>query len=383
MRTYRCQCGNSLFFDNSLCLACEREVGFCPACHTITTLLPDDDGQLHCGNPECGAVLAKCINYSQHAVCNRCLALPLAEPEGFCDCCRFNQTIPDLSVPGNLQKWYRLEAAKRRLFYDLSQLGLPYGTAADGIEPALAFDFKADVIPKTGLWRNGANTEQVYTGHEAGLITINIREADDVEREKLRVDMGEGKRTLIGHFRHEIGHFYWDVLVKNRREESFTELFGDPNDPTYAEALELHYKQGPPADWAEHFISAYASMHPWEDFAETWATYLSMISALDTADHVGFGGETDPIHADLSAMIARYQQLGIALNEMNRSMGLLDLVPEVLVTPVIDKLHFIHALVQQGRMENGVLKPHAQAPASPPNPPAQVQSQTQAPVTTA
>jgi hypothetical protein len=357
MRTYRCVCGNSLFYDNSLCIACERTAGFCPACSNLVTLVSNASGQLQCGNPDCGASLVKCFNYSEYEVCNRCVvASSSPKKPGFCDCCRFNQTIPDLAIPGNMQKWYRLEAAKRRLFYDLSQLGLPYGTAADGIEPALAFDFKADALPRNGMWRTVASTEQVYTGHEAGLITINIREADDVEREKLRVDMGESKRTLIGHFRHEIGHFYWDVLVKNRREDAFKALFGDHNNPSYADALEAHYKNGPPADWEELYVSAYASMHPWEDFAETWAVYLSMVSALDTANYVGFGGESDPVQAELAPTIARYQQLGIALNEMNRSMGLLDLVPEVFVPPVCKKLHFIHELVHQGRLENRALQ---------------------------
>jgi len=317
----------------------------------------DGAGGLRCGNPECGAALVKCANYIEHQVCNRCLALPVTEPAGLCDCCRFNQTIPDLTVPGNLVKWYRLEAAKRRLFYDLGHLGLPYGTAADGIKPELSFDFKADGIPKANLWRNLAASEKVFTGHADGKITINLREADEVEREKRRVDMGESKRTLIGHFRHEVGHFYWDVLVKDRREDAFKEVFGDHNNPTYSEALERHYKDGPPSDWADRFISAYASMHPWEDFAETWAAYLSMVSALDTSFHMGFTRQFDPVTSDLEPMLVRYQQLGVALNEMNRSMGLLDLVPEIFVPPVREKLRFIHELVGQGRAENGVLQP--------------------------
>ncbi len=200
-------------------------------------------------------------------------------------------------------------------------------------------------------------TEQVYTGHDAGLITINIREADEVEREKARVDMGESKRTLIGHFRHEIGHFYWDVLIKGRREAEFVAVFGDHNDPPYANALENHYQNGPPADWADHYITAYASMHPWEDFAETWGAYLSMVSALDTSHHMGMGGESAPIHADIMAMICRYQRLGIAMNEMNRSMGLLDIVPEIFVPAVVDKLSFVHQSARQGRQENGALQP--------------------------
>ncbi len=368
MRTYRCVCNNVIFFDNSCCVACQRELGHCPKCRLIVALLPLEAGNFQCGNAACGAHLAKCINYSQHDVCNRCVELPAgavaagtgATPEaqdsvGLCDCCRFNSTIPDLTVAGNQQKWYRLEASKRRLFYELSMLGLPYGTAADGVQPPLSFDFKADVIPKNNFWRGVGKSETIYTGHADGRITINIREADDVEREKLRVHMHEAHRTLIGHFRHEIGHYYWEVLVKGRREDQSRAVFGDHDHPTYGEALDAYYKNGPRPDWDKSFISAYATMHPWEDFAETWACYLDIVSALDTAHHNGFGGQSDPVHADLDAMVTRYQELGIALNELNRNMGLLDLVPEVIVAPVISKLRFIHELVQLGRQENGAL----------------------------
>ncbi len=365
MRTYSCQCGNTLFFDNSLCLACGKEVGFCPVCRQITALVATDDGGYACGHTRCGAALAKCQNYLEYDVCNQCVPAESAAEQPLCDCCRFNDTIPDLAVAGNLPKWYRLEAAKRRLFYDLGELGLPYGTEADGIEPPLSFDFKADVIPKKRYWRSGnVATERVYTGHANGKITINIREACDVEREKLRVDLGEAHRTLIGHFRHEIGHYYWEQLVLGRREEEFIALFGDHNNPTYAEALDRYYEQGAPADWQQNYVSAYATMHPWEDFAETWALYLDMAGALDTAAWQGFGGMTDAVRKDVDTLIRRYQQLGVALNEINRSMGLLDLVPEVFVAPVVEKLRYVHELVRAGREENGALKP-TDAPTEP------------------
>lgn len=356
MRTYRCVCNAVLFFDNSQCLACQREIGFCPQCRNVSTLLPIEAGEYQCGNAACGAKLAKCFNYAEHNVCNRCVLAPAAA-DTLCDCCRYNATIPDLSVAGNWRKWYALEAAKRRLFYDLGELGLPWGMARDGVKPPLSFDFKADLVPTTFFWHSLGKAEKVYTGHADGRITINIREADEVEREKLRVHMGEAHRTLIGHFRHEIGHYYWDVLVKGRREDECSAVFGDHEQPTYAEALETYYQNGPQPDWPTRYISAYATMHPWEDFAETWATYLDMISGLDTAHHMGFGGEHDPVHADLDQMVARYQQLGIALNEINRSMGLLDVVPEVFVPLVVEKLRYIHRLIQAGRAENPLLQP--------------------------
>ena len=219
----------------------------------------------------------------------------------------------------------------------------------------MSFNFKGDTNPPSEEWRPIGKTEKVLTGHNAGLITINIQEADPVEREKLRVGMREAHRTLIGHFRHEIGHFYWDVLIKGRREDECKAVFGDHNQRSYDEALKAYYQQGPLPNWQENYISAYATSHPWEDFAETWAAYLDMTSTLDTAANVGFRGETDPIHADLDGMVSRLQGLTLALNEINRNQGLLDVIPEIFVQPVVVKMRYIHQLVQCGRAENGAL----------------------------
>jgi len=277
-------------------------------------------------------------------VCNRCL--PAADGSvSLCDACRFNRTIPDLSVDGNRERWAELEAAKRRLLYTLDFLGLPYGASADGFAPPLAFDFKADAIPVEGLWRWMGEDERVYTGHADGKITINIREADSVEREKLRVDLGEAHRTLIGHFRHEIGHYYWDLLVRGRHEDAFSQAFGDHASPPYREAMARHYREGPPQGWKDRFVSAYATMHPWEDWAETFALYLDITSVLDTAVNMGLIGPVD--FSDLHAMVGRYRQLGLVLNELNREMGLIDVVPEVPAWAVVEKLNFVHGLVRQ------------------------------------
>ena len=350
MRTFRCVCDNVLFFENSFCLQCSREAGYCPVCRMVVALLPTDGNRFSCGNPTCGAILVKCHNYVKYDVCNGCLQVTMSTPlvddtsEGspLCQRCHFTQTIPDLSVPGNIEKWYRLEVAKRRLLYDLDLLQLPRGTEAPETPLALRFDFKADVIPSHELWWNMGSKEKVFTGHMDGTITINIREADDVERERLRVELGEAQRTLLGHFRHEIGHYYWDVLVKDQRETDFTAVFGDHTNPSYQEALQRYYADQLPTNWQSQFVSAYATMHPWEDFAETFATYLEMVSTLDTAYHLGFRGVFS--FPDLDAMVVHYQQLGVSLNELNRSKGLLDVVPEVITSGVKEKMRFIHQL---------------------------------------
>ncbi|WP_163650144.1 putative zinc-binding metallopeptidase [Modicisalibacter sp. 'Wilcox'] len=345
MKTYECVCGARLFFDNTHCLACGHEVGWCPGCARISALESLAEGGYSCLHEDCGAALLKCGNYADHDVCNRLVAIVDGRAEALCDCCRYNDVVPDLSIEGHRERWAALEAAKRRLFYTLDLLALPHGTADEGFDPPLSFSFMADALPDAGLWRSTAGSERVYTGHAGGHITINVKEADDVERERLRVDMNESHRTLIGHFRHEIGHYYWDLLVKGRDEDAFREIFGDPAAPSYGEALERYYEAGPPAGWPADFVSAYAAMHPWEDFAETFAFYLDIVAVLDTAHHLGFSGIDHD--ASLPRMLSAFQQVGLAANELNREMGLTDLVPEVVTPTIRDKLAHVHRLVHQ------------------------------------
>jgi hypothetical protein len=270
---------------------------------------------------------------------------PATSDTPLCDACRHNNTVPDTAIAGNRDKWARIEAAKRRLLYCLDVTGLPYGTAEDGFDPPLQFDFKAELVRDREAWHTMSPVERVFTGHARGRITINLDEADDAERERRRIDMKEAHRTLIGHFRHEIGHYYWELLVRGRCEQRFRALFGDHDDPPYGDALKRYYDEGPAADWRERCISAYATMHPWEDFAETFAVYLDMVAVLDTAHHWGLT-RVAPMRADLATMVHTYVELGFPLNELNREMGLLDLVPEVIVAPVRSKLAFIDELVR-------------------------------------
>ncbi|UYV18255.1 putative zinc-binding peptidase [Halomonas qaidamensis] len=343
MQTFSCRCGNPLFFENTYCLACESEVGWCPTCSAIVALEPLPNGGYRCTHPDCGSTLMKCHNYAVENVCNRMVVMVEGHADTLCDCCRFNEVIPDLTINGNRERWAALEAAKRRLFHTLDLLTLPYGVSGENIRVPLSFSFMADALPDQGLWRSTASQEKIYTGHANGHITINVKEADDVERERLRVDMNESHRTLIGHFRHEIGHYYWDLLVKGRDEDTCRHVFGDHNNPTYGDALERYYQQGTPADWSTQFISAYASMHPWEDFAETFAYYLDMVAVLDTARHMGLSRTEH--NGTLDSMLRAFHQVGMAVNELNRDMGLLDLAPSVIAPAVRQKLTYLHQLI--------------------------------------
>ncbi len=302
-----------------------------------------------------GKTYRLCENYTKYNVCN--WAIPAEAPDRLCPSCRLTRIIPNLANPGNQEKWCRLEVAKRRLVYTLIEFGLPIASTAEDPKKGLEFRFIED--PPGG--------PRVLTGHDEGIITINIAEADDVERERARVSMHEPYRTLLGHFRHEIGHYYWDLLIKDTsRLEGFRKIFGDEQQD-YNQALQTHYGNGPRPDWQQRFISAYASVHPWEDWAETWAHYLHMTDALETAAVCGLSLKPDrpdepvmekqpvkPVQKQtFDEIITLWFPLTYVLNSLNRGMGLPDAYPFVLQPPTIEKLRFIHELIcEVGSNEN-------------------------------
>jgi hypothetical protein len=345
MKLFECQnCGQPLYFENTTCESCGLRLGYLPERETVTALEAADGAWRALAAP--AEPYRFCAN-AQHNVCNWLVAADQAE--AFCAACRHNRTIPDLTGPENLQHWRRIELAKHRLFYSLLRLRLPLETRDEDAN-GLAFDFLSSPI--------GASAEQapVMTGHASGLITLNVAEADAPERERQRKSMGEPYRTLLGHFRHEIAHYYWDRLVADSPEiDEFRRLFGDERED-YGAALQRHYANGPAPDWAERFVTAYASSHPWEDFAETWAHYFHMVDTLETAFAFGLrlrpkvakGADLsaaidfDPYVAEMDRIIDAWLPLTFAVNSINRSMGQPDLYPFVIPPPVIWKLTFIH-----------------------------------------
>jgi hypothetical protein len=344
MKLFECQnCGQPLYFENVRCESCGLALGYLPASETVTALDAAGGGLRAMADPA-GGEYRYCAN-AQYDACN--WLIPADSPDQFCAACRHNRMIPDLSVIENAANWRRIEIAKHRLFYTLLKLRLPLSTRADDATNGLAFDFLAPAI---------ADDAPVMTGHMGGLITISLAEADDAERERQRRAMGEPYRTLLGHFRHEIAHYYWDHLVRDRPGlDEFRQLFGDERQD-YGASLRRHYEMGPPASWADQFVTAYASVHPWEDFAETWAHYFHMIDTLETAGAFGVrvrpkvtkgadlatAVDFDPHRATMDRIIDSWLPLTFAVNSINRSMGIPDLYPFVLAPAVIVKLSFIH-----------------------------------------
>jgi len=321
MKTFSCSCGNTLFFGSLSCVRCGCDVGLCELCRNVTPLA-EDDGQPVCG--QCNQPVGACGN---RGTCS-CNVWTAAGDQRPCIYCRCTVVSPDLSVPGNAQKWKLLEAAKRRVLYGVTDAGFSFN--APGTELPLTFRFMPD------------GEQRVATGHLRGRITVNLREADPVERERIRVKFNEHHRTLVGHFRHELGHYYWDLIVKPRFLAEFRETFGDETQPPYSEAKKIYYQDGAPADWPKSFISAYATMHPWEDFAETFAAFIDMTTILATAVHFELSPPLLP--DDFSVLVRTYGRIGVLVNELNRDMGLLDLVPKVFSQTVRHKLQFIHKL---------------------------------------
>ena len=353
MRPHACpNCSRPNHFEVRVCPNCHFTLGYDPASDKLlflgdnATTWRDAGGEAH--------DLVVCQNNNEYQICN--WLVPAVGDQPLCLACRHNRTIPDLTGPGVPERWAKIEAAKRRAFHTLIQLNLPIETVDEarekGTEPGLAFDFLYDPVgEQTG-------TVQITTGHEAGLITLNLLEADDVKREEMRTRLDEPYRTLLGHFRHEIGHYYWARLIEDTAEvDNFRNLFGDER-ISYEEAKSKHYGSSG-AGWSDDFVSAYATMHPWEDFAETFAHLMHIIDTLATIG--GFGMrmlnwpgyeeqpavDFDPYAAETRQLISEWGPFAFAENSINRSMGQPDLYPFHLSETIVAKLDYINRLLHR------------------------------------
>jgi hypothetical protein len=366
MRTFYCDhCGHALFFENVRCLKCGSELAFLPHRLAICAIepVPGQEGLWRRRKKRAPSrfIYRMCANHTEHDACN--FAVPEDDPNPLCVSCRQTRVLPDLSVPGNKERWYKIEIAKRRLFYTLAKLGLVQVEPANGERDGPVFEFLADTPGN-----------QVMTGHADGVITLNVAEADDAERVKRRVQMHEPYRTLLGHLRHESGHFYWDRLIRDGgRLDAFRAVFGDER-PDYGESLQRYYAAGGGSisGWEHKHVSAYATSHPWEDWAETWAHYLHMVDLLETAASyntmIALPGEEeepdevinpfDGTRVDFDALVEDWVPLTLLVNSLNRSLGQEDAYPFALSPDALEKLRFVHDVIRQPRAK----------PVSPPSP---------------
>ncbi|PIB26780.1 putative zinc-binding metallopeptidase [Maribacter sp. 4G9] len=346
MKLFQCSnCGNTVVFENNYCVSCGHYLGYSSFYNKMVSLKPDFfEWTLPTLN---GGKYKYCAN-NLHGTCN--WLVPSENPSEFCLACSLNRTIPDLDNPENHSHWKQIEFAKHRLIYQLLRLRLQIISKTDDPAYGLCFDF---VSPKS--------SNNIKTGHANGVITILISEADSVIREKVKHEMKERYRTLLGHFRHEVGHYFWDILVKNNNDilSKFRKIFGDDT-VSYRDSLRNYYVNGPRKNWQNFYISKYASSHAWEDWAETWSHYLHLMDALETAHNFGirtepklegenklnFNASFDPYNeSDLRTILETGIPLLYTMNSMNRSMGKDDPYPFIISEPVKTKLAFIHNLL--------------------------------------
>jgi hypothetical protein len=351
MQLFSCAgCGQTVYFDNRFCVRCERKLAFCPTNINVEALDLGSDGLYRLtSNPQRAAKL--CFN-SENDICN--WLADDGSANGFCQACEHNRFVPDVSTEAGINQWRKLSQAQRHMYYSLLRLGLPRPTRQQDPSGGLVFDFLIDEVQQDGT------VQVAMTGHDEGVIAIRAAEADDNTRENIKDQMNEHYRTMLGHFRHEMGHFIWNKLVRDAGKlDECRAVFGDERED-YAEALTRNYAEGPRFDWQQCYISSYASIHPWEDFAECFAHYLHIVDTLETAhsfgikinpeDHDDISTELafDPYRVKSAArIVSAWVPLTVALNSMQRSMGEKDLYPFVLSPVVMDKLEYMHRLIHR------------------------------------
>jgi hypothetical protein len=326
-----------LAFENSVCLSCGSDLGFSLDDMAMLVIASGDESG-HAGFVD-SSKFQLCANLHL-AECN--WLAPMDRVRRLCRSCSLTRTRPNDSDTKALAAFAEAEKAKRRLIAELYELKLPIVGRDDDPQYGLAFDLLS------------RQQERVLTGHDNGVITLDLAEGDDVHREQLRVEMDEPYRTLLGHFRHEVGHYYFYRLVSPSPPylQRFRELYGDP-DADYEAALQRHYNEGAPPGWEDSYVSSYATMHPAEDWAETFAHYLHIRDAMDTGASFAMAPAAATFErrvlgpSGFDTIIEMWLPLSWALNMINRSMGKEDLYPFVLPATVLDKMRFIHHIIDE------------------------------------
>ncbi|WP_407557797.1 putative zinc-binding metallopeptidase [Winogradskyella sp. 4-2091] len=345
MKIFQCgNCNYSVYFENYTCDNCGHLTGYRAEDRMMLSFDPNVDALI---SDREHLEYKYCKNKAYHA-CN--WIIEKDNPEDYCSACQLNRTIPNLSNPAsdNLDNWKNVEVAKHRLIYQLQKFNLSLPSKLKQ-EDGLCFDFV-----------ERRDNKKLMTGHANGVVTILIKEGNSVLREQARKDLREPYRTLVGHLRHEVGHYFWIKLVSEHPKilAEFRTLFGNET-LDYSESLDIYYKNGAPKDWQNSFISKYATSHPWEDWAETWAHYLHIMDMVETAyffrvnvkpnfktkalkTKVSFDPYTK---TDFDVIVRKCVPLSLAVNSINRAMGIPDVYPFVISPNIIEKLKFVHRLL--------------------------------------
>lgn len=329
MKKFLCRvCGAALYFENSLCIHCGTALGYSRQEHAIVPV--NSDGAYF---DECGTAWYRCANL--HLSGCTWLA-PVKGDE--CFSCSLTRTRPNDHDAKGLAQFLEAERAKRHLIAELDALNLPIVTRAEDPHHGLAFDLLSSV------------NDNVVIGHNNGVITIDVAETEDAHREEVRAKLGEPYRTMLGHFRHEVGHYFEGALVFSDAEltRQAREIFGDAT-RDYQKEIARHYAEGAPDGWESEYISKYATMHPYEDFAETFAHYLHISDTIDTAYEFGLATPAPQEPTTFREVVEDvWLPLSTALNQINRSMGHDDLYPFIIPNAVINKLAFVSSLRTSG-----------------------------------
>ncbi len=369
MQTFHCDvCEQLIFFENNSCMRCGHLLGYSVEEGEMLSLKAVE-GTASDAHPPASQVYRSvldaenspgyrmCANTSLYNACN--WLIPAGDSEEYCLSCRLTEVLPPLQDEKRRKQWVRVEAAKRRLVYTLLDLGLPVPTRVEDPDLGLTFRFE-----------ESTKQHQVLTGHASGVITLNMSEANAAFRENAREKMGEVYRTVLGHLRHECGHYYWELMVLPSEKwlPRVREVFGD-DQLSYQDAVNNHYANGAPANWSDQFISAYATMHPWEDWAETWAHYLHMVDTLETAESYELAVRSPSPQGksrrarpglrhrqDFNKLFDGWYSLTFVLNGLSRSMGMPDSYPFAISESIKEKLRLVHEIVMDvaaGQVEEG------------------------------
>ena len=351
MKLFECDhCGQTVYFENGTCVSCGHRLGFDPGTTSLIALEVEGNGACHkTTNP------TQRFYFCANAELQGCNWLVSANSgDSFCPACRYNRLVPDISTDRGQERFRRIGVAERHFFYSLLRWTIAPPGLSEMPDGGLVFDFLEDEVDGNG------NVTPAMTGHQEGVISLRAAEADDVTREIARTEMNEPYRTLLGHFRHEVGHYIWNLMVRDAgRLDTCRAVFGDDRED-YGEALEQHYRNGPVDGWEKNFVSAYASTHPWEDFAETFAHTLHIVDTLETARAFGLsvdGNEDSPLGDPYACSSAKrlakaWVPLTLAMNSIHRSMGQRDFYPFVLTPPIVGKIDFMLTLLTSGHPHN-------------------------------